>query len=52
MRGMMGTWGIRLETRGIKVGIRRIGVGIRRTGVGKWGIRVVLRGNLRVYCFG
>ena len=40
-----------MGTRGIKVGLRGIGViilGMR----GMWGISMILRENVHVYCFG
>ena len=37
MRGMMGTWGIRVGTRGIKVVMQGIRVGMRRMEAGMLG---------------
>ena len=55
MRGMMGTWRIRVRTRGIKVGMWKIRVGLRGMGVRMWGIRVGMweseRFFVRIFAF-
>ena len=53
MRGIrVGMWEIGWGVRGIRMGMRGIKVGMWEIKLGMRGIRVILRENLRVYCFG
>ena len=52
MRGMIGTWGIRVRTGEIRMAMHGIKVGMQGVREGMWGIRVIICEYLRVYCFG